>query len=100
MSSSLKAISSPLALEPAPVVVRSRSRTVTNGDSITLVVRRCFHCFELRRFGWMGRSYCQMLWIGESARIDHRKLFNQARPNQGRPPDHQRVAGRMTPLSE
>jgi hypothetical protein len=26
----------------------------------------------------------------ESARIDHRKLFNQPRPNQGRPPDHDR----------
>jgi hypothetical protein len=33
-----------LVLEPAPRVARSRSRTVTNGDSMTLVVRRCFQC--------------------------------------------------------
>src|ERR1035437_7547086 len=44
MSSSLNAISRPLVLEPAPRVARSRSRTVANGDSITLVVRRCFQC--------------------------------------------------------
>jgi len=44
MSSSLKAINSPLVLEPAPLVARSRKRTVANGDSITLVVRRCFQC--------------------------------------------------------
>ena len=40
----LNAISSPLVLEPAPLVARSRKRTVANGDSITLVVRRCFQC--------------------------------------------------------
>ena len=40
MSSSLNAISSPLVLEPAPLVARSRSRTVANGDSMMLVVRR------------------------------------------------------------
>src|ERR1019366_9109240 len=40
MSSSLNAISRPLVLEPAPRVARSRSRTVANGDSITLVVVR------------------------------------------------------------
>src|SRR5271168_1838209 len=44
MSSSLNAISKPLVLEPAPLLVRSRRRTVANGDSITLVVRRCFQC--------------------------------------------------------
>src|ERR1700676_4916333 len=44
MSSSLNAISSPLVLEPAPLLARSRKRTVANGDSITLVVRRCFQC--------------------------------------------------------
>src|SRR6202023_2418161 len=44
ISSSLNAISSPLVLEPAPLVARSRKRTVANGDSITLVVRRCFQC--------------------------------------------------------
>ena len=44
MSSSSNAISSPLVREPAPLVARSRSRTVANGDSITLVVRRCFQC--------------------------------------------------------
>lgn len=30
--------------EPAPFVTRWRSRTVANGDSITLDVRRCFQC--------------------------------------------------------
>jgi hypothetical protein len=38
MSSSLKAISKPLVLEPAPLVARSRKRTVAKGDSMTLVV--------------------------------------------------------------
>src|SRR5436309_782197 len=32
MSSSLKAMSSPLVLEPAPLVTRSRKRTVTDGE--------------------------------------------------------------------
>ena len=36
MSSSLNAISRPLDLEPAPLVARSRSRTVANGDSMEL----------------------------------------------------------------
>jgi hypothetical protein len=44
ISSSLKAINSPLVLELAPLVARSRSRTVANGDSIALVVRGCFQC--------------------------------------------------------
>jgi hypothetical protein len=44
MSSSLNAISNPLVLEPAPLVARSRKRTVAKGDSMTLVVRRCFQC--------------------------------------------------------
>jgi len=30
--------------EPAPLVTRVRRRTVENGDSTTLVVRRCFQC--------------------------------------------------------
>jgi len=30
--------------EPAPFVTRWRSRTVANGDSMTLLVRRCFQC--------------------------------------------------------
>ncbi len=34
MPSSLNAISGPLLLEPAPLVARSRKRTVANGDSI------------------------------------------------------------------
>jgi hypothetical protein len=29
--------------EPAPFVTRWRSRTVANGDSMTVLVRRCFH---------------------------------------------------------
>jgi len=37
----LNAISKPLVLEPTPLVARARSRTVANGDSMTLVVRRC-----------------------------------------------------------
>ena len=35
---------SPLVLAPAPFVTRWRSRTVANGDSITLEVRRCVQC--------------------------------------------------------
>jgi hypothetical protein len=35
MSSSLNAISSPLVLEPAPLVARSRKRTVAKGDSMS-----------------------------------------------------------------
>jgi hypothetical protein len=42
MSSGLNAISRPLVRESAPMVARSRNRTVANGDSTTLVVRRCF----------------------------------------------------------
>ena len=37
---SLKAIASPAALDPAPLVVRVRSRTVAKADSIALDVRR------------------------------------------------------------
>jgi hypothetical protein len=33
-----------LVLEPAPLVARSRKRTVAKGDSMTLVVRKCFQC--------------------------------------------------------
>jgi len=35
---------SSLVLEPAPLVTRSRKRTVAKAGSITLVVRRCFQC--------------------------------------------------------
>jgi hypothetical protein len=34
--------------EPAPFVTRWRSGTVANGDSITLLVRKCFHAYEGR----------------------------------------------------
>jgi hypothetical protein len=30
--------------DPAPFVTRCRRRTVANGDSTTLLVRRCFQC--------------------------------------------------------
>ena len=33
-----------LVHEPAPLVVRSRSRTASNADSTNLMVRRCFEC--------------------------------------------------------
>jgi hypothetical protein len=43
-ASSLNAMSNPLVLVPAPLVTRSRKRTVAKADSMTLVVRRCFQC--------------------------------------------------------
>lgn len=39
----LSTIVEPLVLEPAPLVARSRSRTVAKVDSITPVARRRFH---------------------------------------------------------
>jgi hypothetical protein len=44
ISRSLKAIIKALALEPAPLVTRCRSRTVANGDSIRFVDRMCCQC--------------------------------------------------------
>ena len=41
-SMSLKAMASPAAREPGPLVTFVRWRTVANVDSIGLVVRRCF----------------------------------------------------------
>jgi hypothetical protein len=38
----LKAMASPAAREPGPLVTFVRWRTVANVDSIGLVVRRCF----------------------------------------------------------
>src|ERR1019366_9390703 len=67
MSSSLNAISRPLVLEPAPRVARSRSRTVANGDSITLVVRRCFQnaASDPRQLvWWMAIGAGAMLAVG------------------------------------
>src|SRR4029453_18452676 len=43
-SSSLKAIASPAALEPGPLVTRVRSRTEAKVDSIGLLVFRCSQC--------------------------------------------------------
>jgi hypothetical protein len=40
----LKAIVIAFNRDPAPFVTRCRRRTVANGDSTTLLVRRCFQC--------------------------------------------------------
>jgi hypothetical protein len=58
MASSLKAMSNPLVRDPAPLVARSRSRTVANADSITLVVRKCFQCSAGKSKKVVRRSQC------------------------------------------
>ena len=40
----LKAIATPAAREPGPLVTRCRSRTVAKVDSMGFVVRRCSQC--------------------------------------------------------
>jgi hypothetical protein len=44
MTNNLYAIKNPLVREPAPFVTRCRNRTVLNGDSTGLVVRRWIQC--------------------------------------------------------
>jgi len=43
-SMSLKAMASPAARDPGPLVTLVRCRTVAKVDSIGLVVRRCTQC--------------------------------------------------------
>jgi hypothetical protein len=78
MSSNLNAISNPLVLEPAPLVARSRSRTVANGDSMTLVVRRCFQCSAgkskkvTRRSQWAASELDRLGVLGLILRLETR----------------------------